>query len=165
MLILQFFIRERLIVCNLDERVRSVPVGKAAFCESIDRKLDDLALKELGMRMTPITDLIGEGKNQKCMADVEIERVSSYACEDTDAAWRLMHLVIPKIREQEMDFLYEKVPTAKCFKVFALAIRACAIAFQYIKYCIAILANSVSRHNFDFQFGILHKSSVYCTNN
>lgn len=73
------------------------------------RKLDDLALKELGMRMTPITDLIGEGKNQKCMADVEIERVSSYACEDTDAAWRLMHLVIPKIREREMDFLYSQV--------------------------------------------------------
>lgn len=47
MLILQFFIRERLIVCNLDERVRSVPVGKAAFCESIDRKLDDLAFFRL----------------------------------------------------------------------------------------------------------------------
>lgn len=73
------------------------------------RKLDDLALKELGMPMTPITDLIGAGREQKCMADVEIERVSSYACEDADAAWRLRNVLIPRIAELEMDFLYRQV--------------------------------------------------------
>ena len=37
------------------------------------------------MQMTPITELIGKGKGQCTMADVEIEKVSRYACEDTDA--------------------------------------------------------------------------------
>ncbi|MBN2329707.1 MAG: DNA polymerase I [Candidatus Omnitrophica bacterium] len=73
------------------------------------RKLDDLAFKELGMEMTPISDLIGTGRNQKSMADVAIEQASPYACEDTDAAWRLKNLLIPKVNDLKMKFLYRQV--------------------------------------------------------
>lgn len=73
------------------------------------RKLDDLVQKELGMAMTPISDLIGTGRDQKCMADVEVERVSSYACEDVDAAWRLWNILIPRVQELDMESLYRQV--------------------------------------------------------
>ncbi|MGC9327269.1 MAG: DNA polymerase I, partial [Candidatus Hinthialibacter sp.] len=73
------------------------------------RKLDDLALKELGMEMTPIRDLIGSGRDQKSMADVAIEQASPYACEDADAAWRLKNILIPQINDLKMKFLYRQV--------------------------------------------------------
>ncbi len=72
-------------------------------------KLDDLAYDELGMSMTPISDLIGSGKNQKNMADIEIERVSDYACEDTDAAWRLGSVLRPRVDEYGMAALYQEI--------------------------------------------------------
>ena len=62
-------------------------------------KLDDLAFSLLRMKMTPITDLIGRGKEQQCMKDIPIDIVSPYACEDTDAAWRLFHLIEPQLKQ------------------------------------------------------------------
>ncbi len=73
------------------------------------RKLDVLAGEHLGMRMTPIEDLIGSGKNQGSMADISIERVGAYACEDTDAALRLCGHFRPKLDELGLRRLYEEV--------------------------------------------------------
>ncbi len=72
-------------------------------------KLDDLVWRQFGMKMTPISDLIGTGKNQKCMADIDIPRVSDYACEDTDAAWRLCKALRPKLDDYGLRRLYEEV--------------------------------------------------------
>lgn len=72
-------------------------------------KLDSLAFDELGMPMTPITDLIGSGKNQKNMADIEVERVSDYACEDSDAAWRLRTILRSRVDEFGMMELYRDI--------------------------------------------------------
>jgi len=77
--------------------------------ERATHKLDDLAVSQLGMKMTPISDLIGSGKNQGCMADVEIEKVSPYACEDADAAWRLNLKLAPRIEGLGLTRLYRDV--------------------------------------------------------
>jgi len=73
------------------------------------RKLDDLARDELGMEMTPITELIGTGRDQKCMADVPINVVSPYACEDSDSALQLKNILGLAIKEYKMDFLYNEI--------------------------------------------------------
>lgn len=75
-----------------------------------NHKLDDLALRMLGMQLTPISDLIGTGKNRICMADVPVEKASPYACEDTDAAWRLWEAFEPRLNGDESLFaLYRDV--------------------------------------------------------
>ena len=51
--------------------------------------LDDVARKYLSYRMISITEVIGEGKDQVSMRDVDIETVGPYACEDADATFRL----------------------------------------------------------------------------
>lgn len=51
--------------------------------------LKDLALSELNIQMTPIKDLIGTGKNQITMAQVEVERATPYASADVDMTLRL----------------------------------------------------------------------------
>lgn len=72
-------------------------------------KLDDLAFRIAGMKMTPITDLIGKGKSQITMAEVDVETVSDYACEDTDAAWQLWNHYSPQINQNGAAALYHDV--------------------------------------------------------
>ncbi len=71
------------------------------------RKLDDLAFSQVGMKMTSISDLIGKGKKQLSMAQVPVEVVSTYACEDTDATWRLHEVYEKKLNAMKMRGLYE----------------------------------------------------------
>jgi DNA polymerase-1 len=54
-----------------------------------NHNLGDVARSVLNYKMVPIEDLIGDGRNQKSMRDVEIEDASRYACEDADIALRL----------------------------------------------------------------------------
>lgn len=51
--------------------------------------MDDLARDLLGARTTPISDLIGKGKQQRSMLDVPMEQLLPYAGEDADVTWRL----------------------------------------------------------------------------
>jgi len=52
--------------------------------------LDAVARRVLNYRMVPITELIGEGKEQRSMRDVAVEETAPYACEDADIALRLV---------------------------------------------------------------------------
>ncbi len=84
----------------------------ASYLAQTDRqshKLDALAETLAMMRMTPITELIGEGKDQKSMTDVEIADASPYACEDVDACWRLNQIFLPKLESFGMKRLYHEV--------------------------------------------------------
>lgn len=51
--------------------------------------LEVLAEKHLGHRVIPITDLIGKGKQQRRMDEIQCARVAEYAGEDADVALRL----------------------------------------------------------------------------
>ncbi|HPO08022.1 MAG TPA: DNA polymerase I [bacterium] len=77
--------------------------------ERSTRKLDVLAAEHLGMRMTPIEDLIGSGKKQKSFAEVPIERAGPYSCEDADAAFRLAGFYEERLHSLGLKRLYEEV--------------------------------------------------------
>ena len=54
-----------------------------------NHNLDQLSQRLLGHTMIPITDLIGKGKKQRRMDQVDVARVAEYAGEDADATWRI----------------------------------------------------------------------------
>ncbi len=62
--------------------------------------LDNLAFVEFGHQMQPIEELIGKGKKQISMADVPVEDVSWYACEDADFTWRLYKKYQPLLEKE-----------------------------------------------------------------
>ncbi|MBM3333890.1 DNA polymerase I, partial [Candidatus Sumerlaeota bacterium] len=68
-----------------------------------------LARDRLGITMTAIEELIGSGKKQVSMADVEVERVSPYACADADAALQLTRLLEGELREKGLIALFEQI--------------------------------------------------------
>ncbi|MFH0982069.1 MAG: DNA polymerase I [Planctomycetota bacterium] len=59
--------------------------------------LDGLAWELLGHRMIPISDLIGKGKRQCSIDEVDTVRVCEYAAEDADYTWRLYEVLKPQI--------------------------------------------------------------------
>ena len=71
--------------------------------------LDVLAMKHLNLKTTPISDLIGKGKDQISMAEVPVEQVADYACEDADVTLRLHRLFLPQLEEHGLDALYADV--------------------------------------------------------
>lgn len=71
--------------------------------------LEALSLEYLGYRMTPISELIGKGKGQISMAEVPVERVKDYACEDVDIALQLRNLFKSKLEEMELMGLFREV--------------------------------------------------------
>ncbi len=71
--------------------------------------LDALALTYFNYQKIPTKDLIGTGKNQITMAEVPIEEVSRYACEDADFTQRLRHVLEPKLNEYGLEKLFDEV--------------------------------------------------------
>lgn len=72
-------------------------------------RLDDLVHDLLGYRMTPISQLIGDGDAQCSMAEVNLEQVAEYAAEDADMTLRLQQYLAPQIEAHGMTELLTKV--------------------------------------------------------
>ncbi|MEO6811290.1 MAG: DNA polymerase I [Isosphaeraceae bacterium] len=68
--------------------------------------LDELSRRLLDHTMIPISALIGKGKTQTTIDLVEVAKVTAYAAEDADAAWRLDAILAPKVREEGLWDLY-----------------------------------------------------------
>ncbi len=73
--------------------------------------LKDLAFELLGVIMTPITDLIGTGKQQITMAQVPIREAATYAGADADITLRLYYALEPQLRARDLDRLMTEVET------------------------------------------------------
>jgi DNA polymerase-1 len=74
-----------------------------------NHNLDQLSQRLLGHTMIPITDLIGKGKKQGRMDQVEVSRVAEYAGEDADATWRIEEILGPKVKAEGLWKLYTEV--------------------------------------------------------
>lgn len=76
---------------------------------SRQHNLDTLAFNELGYQMQPIEDLIGSGKAQISMDQVEPEKVSWYCCEDVDMTLRLKEVFDPQLKEQGLSRIFTDI--------------------------------------------------------
>ena len=76
--------------------------------ESRSLKLDNLSMEKLNYRMVPIEDLIGKGRNQITMAEVELDKCTFYAAEDADVALQLTYIYEKEMKEKGIDqFFYD----------------------------------------------------------
>jgi DNA polymerase-1 len=71
--------------------------------------LKDLAWSKLGLEMTPITDLIGRGRDQITMAQVSIADTAAYAAADADATLRLVDVLEGELRSRDQWDLFREV--------------------------------------------------------
>ena len=59
------------------------------------------AFSRLKVEMTPVTALIGTGRNQRSMAEVPVEEATPYASADADMTWRLRPGLEAELQQQE----------------------------------------------------------------
>lgn len=71
--------------------------------------LKDLAWTRLHEKMTPITDLIGTGRDQLSMDQVPVRRAAPYACADVDITHRLRAVLEPELKEKRLWSLFTEV--------------------------------------------------------
>lgn len=72
-------------------------------------KLDNLAYQELGYDMQPISELIGDGRQQLSMAEVSSEDVAVYAAEDADVTWQLYEKLSQNLRDVGLTKLLDEI--------------------------------------------------------
>ncbi|WP_298865942.1 DNA polymerase I [uncultured Gimesia sp.] len=68
--------------------------------------LDKLAERYLQHTMIPISDLIGSGKQQKKMFEVDVVKVAEYAVEDAEIAWKLSRILKEELKQEGLWDLY-----------------------------------------------------------
>ncbi len=71
--------------------------------------LKDQAAVRFGVQMTPITDLIGTGRDQRSMAEVPIRAAAEYAAADADLTLRLRHALAPELQHVDLLDLFHHV--------------------------------------------------------
>lgn len=74
-----------------------------------NHSLDDLSKRRLKHETIPITHLIGSGKGQLCMDQVELPLITDYAAEDADVPWRLTPLLLAELDALELRRLFDEV--------------------------------------------------------
>jgi DNA polymerase I len=75
----------------------------------LNQNLDDISLDYLNIKKIAFTELVGTGKKQKRLDDIDCERVSEYACEDADCVFRLVPLLRKQLEERGLSDLFTAV--------------------------------------------------------
>jgi len=68
--------------------------------------INDLAADYLNYRMTPISDLIGKGKNQLTLDQVDSSRVAAYSGEDAEISLRLARVLAGELETLRLESLF-----------------------------------------------------------
>jgi DNA polymerase-1 len=71
--------------------------------------LKAIAFNRLGVEVTEITELIGTGKNQIDMSQVEVSVAGKYACSDADYTFRLDKIFRQELHEEGLWELFSRV--------------------------------------------------------
>ncbi|SFF54516.1 DNA polymerase I [Thermoflexibacter ruber] len=71
--------------------------------------MDVLAENYLNYSPVSIETLIGKGKNQGSMREVDVEKVAEYAAEDADITFQLKNVFVPILKKDNLEELFNKV--------------------------------------------------------
>ena len=72
-------------------------------------KLKTLVAHALDVQMTEIDELLGKGKDQKTMSQIDIEVAAPYAAADASMTWRLVQPLRDKLNDEGVNTLYHKL--------------------------------------------------------
>lgn len=102
---------EKVLLMNLDIELKGISFDTMVASYLLNpskpnHNLSDISLEYLGYKMTPITDLIGKGKNKITMAEVSIPDISRYCCQDSDATFRLKVILAKALKDKGLHELF-----------------------------------------------------------
>lgn len=95
--------------------------------------LKDLVLRHFNIRMTTFEEVAGKGKQQIPFDQVPLDQACRYAGADADCTWRLMEILIPKIKELELENLYYKIELPLQIVLAKMEIAGIAVDTLFLK--------------------------------
>ncbi|MBC7226346.1 MAG: DNA polymerase I [Thermoflexales bacterium] len=95
--------------------------------------LKSLAFIRLGVEMTTIQDLIGSGRRQVTMAEVEIEDAAAYAAADVDMTHRLVRVLEPELRQKGHWDLFTKIELPLVEVLMEMEMTGVALDVDFLK--------------------------------
>ncbi len=102
-----------IVLKNYDIEVQGISFDTMLAHYLIDpdtrHNMDVLAENYLHYSPISIETLIGKGKNQGSMREVEIEKVAEYAAEDADITLQLKNVFVPILKKDNLEELFHKV--------------------------------------------------------
>jgi DNA polymerase-1 len=84
-------------------------VGHYLLNPEANHNLSDVARSKLSYKMVPISDLIGDDRDEGSMRDVDVQEAAPYACEDADVALRLAEVLRDELDEEELLGIAEDI--------------------------------------------------------
>jgi DNA polymerase-1 len=95
--------------------------------------LKNLAWVRLNFKMTEIEELIGKGKNQRSMADVDIDEVAPYASDDAAIPLRLKTELEVELSENQADPLFKNIEMPLVKVLAGMEMAGIALDVEYLK--------------------------------
>jgi DNA polymerase-1 len=72
--------------------------------------MDTMAMRHLGYTTIPFVAVCGKGANMICFDQVELERATEYAAEDSDITLRLHQTMLPHVlADKGLEFIYQNI--------------------------------------------------------
>jgi len=99
----------------------------------LNHNLDDIAMEYLDYKMIPLFDLIGKGKKQISLEEVDVKRVCDYSCEDVDVTFRLMSILEKKLKEKNLYELFRDVEMPLVAVLADMEIAGVALDTEFLK--------------------------------
>ncbi len=98
-----------------------------------NHNLDDITLEHLNVRKITTDSLIGTGKKQISMAEVELEKISEYACEDADCVFRLQPMLEEGLKAGGLKELFEKTEMPLAEVLGDMEMNGVCLDLKYLK--------------------------------
>jgi len=119
-----------------------------------------LASKRLGVEMTPITELIGKGSKQVCMADVEVEAAGRYAAADADMTGRLRPGLEEELRRQNLWSLFVDVEMPLVPVLARMEMVGVAVDVAVLREMSIVLGREIARMEDEIQGQVGHRFNI-----
>lgn len=102
---------EILLRHGIEVRGLTVDTLLASYLLSPDgsHSLEALAQSYLGHKVTTFKEVVGTGKKQKSFAEVDLSTACEYSCEDADVCFRLVEILLPRLKEEKLEKLYDEI--------------------------------------------------------
>ncbi|MDI6786917.1 MAG: DNA polymerase I, partial [Planctomycetota bacterium] len=71
--------------------------------------LEEIAQEYLGHQITTYKDVVGKGKKEITFDKVEVNQAKDYSAEDADVTFLASKILLPRLREEGLQELYEKL--------------------------------------------------------
>ncbi len=74
-----------------------------------NHSLEEIAREYLDHRMISYKDVVGSGKKEVTFDQVDLNTAKNYSCEDSDVALLVSHILLPKVEEEGLTDLFNRV--------------------------------------------------------